>query len=224
MAEAWWRRRSWEQLWPHRSHEDVGSHAGARVRGADLVLSSSRALPDLAATNDSVVRMDFQYFNKTATRLGEAAFLSFAPAAADGNGSWYMDVMGQPVDPTDVVVNGTRHLHCVGDGGVRHTDAAGTTVAIRSMDAALVVPGHLRWMQWGGEQLPDMRQGWHWVLHENAWNSASPSWLPFEDTRPGGDMRYRFELHVGARIKLDDDTAGGGMYGSWGSDSASLPV
>jgi hypothetical protein len=56
------------------------------------------------------------------------------------------------------------------------------------------VPGQLHWMDWAGETQPDLSEGFHFSLHENAWNSATPNWLPFEDGRPGRDMLFRFQI------------------------------
>jgi hypothetical protein len=209
-SATWW--PSLQQVWVNRGDtNDSGCGIIARMSMSNVTAVQRYGAPSefflevqlqppskTAQKGVTPIRLEFQFFNKTATRLGEAAFLSFAPqASASANGSsWSMDVMGIPVDPTDVVVNGTRHLHCVSDRGVRQTGTGDLSISIRSLDAALVVPGELHWMRWGGQQLPDMKQGWHWILHENAWNSASPSWLPFESTRPGGDMRYRFEMSV----------------------------
>ena len=51
-----------------------------------------------------------------------------------------MDVLGSPVDPLSVVVNGSRHLHAV-HRGVCYDDTAArgsSRLAIETLDAPLV--------------------------------------------------------------------------------------
>ena len=59
--------------------------------------------------------MQLSWFNKTATRLAEAMWLSFEPIVGDAQ-HWSMDVMGFPVSPFEVAQFGARHLHGVWDG------------------------------------------------------------------------------------------------------------
>ena len=81
--------------------------------------------------------VELQWFNKTATRLPEASFMSFTPlvphpnsyhppdsanSSTSGSGGWEMDVLGYPVSPMSVAANGTRHLHAVWDG-VQYNDS-----------------------------------------------------------------------------------------------------
>ena len=52
-------------------------------------------------------------------RLAESSWLSFnpaLPAAPASKGGWTMDVLGNPVDPSTVVFNGSRHFHAVHRG------------------------------------------------------------------------------------------------------------
>merc|ERR1712070_111083 len=91
---------------------------------------------------DGSLRAEFEitWFNKTATQMAEASFVSFMPSvpSPNVNGHWTMDVLGWPVSPLDVVANGTRHLHAVGEG-VNYA-ADDTKVALSSLDVPLVCP------------------------------------------------------------------------------------
>jgi len=74
-----------------------------------------------------VLRLDFatkgavgaklQLWNKTATRLAEAIYLSFAPAGDPTGGpgplEWRMEKLGSWVDPLDVAEGASRGLHAV---------------------------------------------------------------------------------------------------------------
>jgi hypothetical protein len=122
---------------------------------------------DAAAAPLPWLGVELTWLNKTATRLAESAWLSFAPAlepAADMRG-WAMDVLGSPVSPLDVVDMGTRHIHAVWDG-VRYDNraAGGAFVGLRALDTPLVAPGdadHLLW--YDGLTEPDLAGGWHFV-------------------------------------------------------------
>ncbi len=58
---------------------------------------------NVTVTVDGEVQMNLQWFNKTSTRLGEAIFLQFATPLVPTS-SWFIDVLGELVDPLDVVV------------------------------------------------------------------------------------------------------------------------
>ena len=69
-------------------------------------------------------------------------------------------------------------------------------------------PGQLDWMNFAGRELPDMTGGWHFALHENAWNSASPNWCPFETTRPGEGQRPLGDDGMNGRVREGDGDTG----------------
>lgn len=165
------------------------------------------------------VNATLSWVNKTATRMAEASFLSFTPntqlsptlaaARSGGRGSsnssmvgsprgWWMDVIGEPVDPLDVVPFGTRHLHAVGEGFgfwggstspvVGGSNSSVTSFVVETLDAALVSPGdkeHL--LFYDGNSLPDMGGGMHVNLHNNLWGTTAPQWW-------GGSMAFRFKV------------------------------
>ena len=147
--------------------------------------------------------VELQQFNKTATRLAEASFMSFTPLvprphidnASSGGDGWMMDILGSPVSPLNVAANGTRHLHAVW-GGVDYSDA-NTAVSIESLDAPLVCPGdaeHL--LRYTEGAVPDMAGGWHFNLYNNHWAVAFPQWFPFAKDGSDANMRFRFALSM----------------------------
>ena len=158
------------------------------------------------------VNLTLSLFNKTATRLAEASWLSFTPNLGAGAGeeaaAWWLSVLDEPVDPLDVVPYGTRHLHAVGEGfgwgegaprggaaaaqaRAREGGRAGASVTsfvVQTLDAALVAPGdraHL--LDYAGDALPDLSGGMHVNLHNNAWGTSFRQWW-------GGSMAFRFRV------------------------------
>ena len=133
--------------------------------------------------DEAVVHANFSWFDKPATRLPEALWLSFQPKVEEG-GQWWMDKTDQEVSPKDVVRSGNRHRHAVGKG-VRYKGAAGT-FSIETPDAPLFALG-VRSPLLFGNDLPDPVQGVHCNLLNNAWGTNYIMWF-------GQDMRYRFVL------------------------------
>ena len=75
--------------------------------------------------------------NKTATRLPEAAFVTFNPGA---DGAWSNSVLGVTSNATAVVSHGSQHLH--GSDAVSWRGATGgASLAVRSVDAGLLCYG-----------------------------------------------------------------------------------
>eukprot|EP01050_Picozoa_sp_SAG11_P016006 SAG11_NODE_2131_length_3777_cov_1.575041_2_plen_446_part_00 len=73
---------------------------------------------------------------KTATRLPEAAFVTFNPAAA---GDWANEILGVANNATDVVPHGSQHLHA--SEAVSWQGAAGGRLRVESLDAGLLCYG-----------------------------------------------------------------------------------
>ena len=133
--------------------------------------------------SSSSVDVTVAWFNKTATRLAEATWLSWPLAvedAGEGGGeaasAWSLDVLGQRVDPLDVVLNGTRHIHAVWSGvyysssssSSSSSGSGGSAAAIQSLDAAVVGMGDIdHLLDYDGTSQPDMSGGVHFNLHNN---------------------------------------------------------
>ena len=130
--------------------------------------------PDAPAPTLSV---ELLWVNKTATRLAEATFVSFAPAleAAPSPGGYSMDILGSAVSPLEVVDMGTQHLHAVWGGvGYDNRGAGGAYYWIAPLDTPLVAPGdgeHL--LHYDGLARPDMAGGWWFNVHNNLWGECA---------------------------------------------------
>jgi hypothetical protein len=127
--------------------------------------------------------IDLQWFNKRASRLPEAYWISFQPAAPE-NSRWFIEKMGQEISPLEVVENGNRHLHASGSYVVCR--APGANLRIAALDSPLVAPGQRSLLDFSNIQ-PDMRGGVHFCLLNNLWGTNFPMW--FEE-----DCRFRFEI------------------------------
>jgi len=127
-----------------------------------------------------------QWFDKPACRLPEALWLSFMPRLSNETG-WRMDKLGESVSPLDVVPNGNRHLHAVGDGGVTAIDGENRFQVI-SLDAPLVAPGRPSLLDFNND-LPNLQHGMHFNLYNNVWGTNFPMWF-------GEDCRFRFIIRT----------------------------
>ena len=125
--------------------------------------------------------------------LPEALFVSNTPlGAAEPAAKWSMDVLGSDVDPLDVAEGASRGLHAV-TAGVKLTRADGASLALGSLDAAVVrwdaplpfpTPLHAQ---------PELARGASYLLHNNIWNTNYPAWYPF-DRNDAGNLAFRFQL------------------------------
>jgi len=137
-----------------------------------------------------LVDIDVQWFYKQKTRLAESIWFSFNPITSNP-GLWVLDVMGYPINPYEVIVNGSRHVHAIWKG-VSYNDALlHKYLEINSLDCALVSPGdteHL--LNFAGTEQPKVENGMHFNLYNNLWGTAFNQW--YDD-----DARFRFSLVFG---------------------------
>ena len=121
---------------------------------------------------------------KTANRLPEAMWLTFSPPgiAADG---WSLEKVNETVMPLDVVRGGGRAMHAV-QADVRCHDSAGHALTVRTLDAPVVAVGRRTPLNFTLDQ-PNLAEGIHFSLFNNAWGTNYPQWC-------GGDWAYRFQL------------------------------
>jgi hypothetical protein len=131
----------------------------------------------------STLLIDLQWFNKHASRLPEAYWMSFQSAALE-NCRWFIEKMGQEISPLAVVENGNRHLHASGQYVICRTPGANLRIA--ALDSPLVAPGQRSLLDFNNNQ-PEMGGGVHFSLLNNLWGTNFPMW--FEE-----DCRFRFEL------------------------------
>ncbi|EGD78368.1 hypothetical protein PTSG_09435 [Salpingoeca rosetta] len=139
--------------------------------------------------DSSRVNISLLLSNKTATRLPESAWFKFAPRVSSSG--WTMGKLADAnVNPLDVAVNGSRHLHAVWDG-VRHSSG----VSLRTLDAPL--------LSWGdtnpfptpsGDWQPDVSRGVNFCLFNNIWGTNYIMWVPFR--KDEHSYKYRFQLSL----------------------------
>lgn len=130
-----------------------------------------------------IVQLNFFWFQKPATRMPEALWLSFHPIAPDPHG-WMLEKSGQQVAPLDVVTSGNRHIHALSKG-LGYTDERGAFL-IETIDAPLVALGVKSPLFFSNAQ-PEPSAGIHCNLFNNAWGTNYIMWF-------GEDMRFRFVL------------------------------
>jgi len=98
--------------------------------------------------------------------------------------------MGFPIDPLDVVTNGTRHVHAVWDGAAYIGGTGGAVVMLRTLDAPIVSPGDVDHILWyDGTSVPVMSGGINVNVYNNVWGTAFPQWYD-------SDGRFRFMLEL----------------------------
>jgi hypothetical protein len=135
--------------------------------------------------------LDLVWLDKTTTRLPESLWMIFRPRAADPRG-WRLHVLDQELDPTETLVNGSRHLAAVWDGvSYRGPDGA---LAIDTVDASVVAPGEPSLVDFDNFPV-DPRQGMWFNLSNNVWNTNWPLWYPWRDDDE--NARFRFVLRLG---------------------------
>lgn len=90
------------------------------------------------------LEMTFVIVNKTTTRLPEEAWVEFRPdlaPAPPSNQSISFEKIGEQVDPRDILANGSKTLHAVGDSTGVTFGAGRSRLQLISLDAGLVSPG-----------------------------------------------------------------------------------
>jgi hypothetical protein len=134
---------------------------------------------------EPVIYLNFSWFQKPATRLPEALWLSFHPIASDPAG-WMLEKSGEPVSPLDVVRSGNRHMHAVSKG-FGYKDKSGAFL-VETLDAPVVTMGVKSPLYFSNLQ-PDLSSGVHCNLFNNAWGTNYIMWF-------GEDMHFRFLLRA----------------------------
>ncbi|KRC59089.1 hypothetical protein ASE14_14985 [Agromyces sp. Root81] len=139
---------------------------------------------DYRASDDgAALSIELRVCQKDANRLPEASWFSLAPRVAEPEG-WRLRKLGALVDPVDVVRNGNRRMHAV-----EALEHAVDDVTITSIDAAVVAIGEQNLLHYGNSY-GDLREGFHFLLHNNVWGTNYRMW--FEE-----DQTYEFRLEFG---------------------------
>eukprot|EP01087_Luapelamoeba_hula_P000994 TRINITY_DN10754_c0_g1_i1.p1 TRINITY_DN10754_c0_g1~~TRINITY_DN10754_c0_g1_i1.p1 ORF type:complete len:714 (-),score=88.74 TRINITY_DN10754_c0_g1_i1:50-2191(-) len=132
--------------------------------------------------------------NKTSTRLPEAHWFSFMPDRSANPGQWIFSKLGADVNPFDVVLNGSQHIHGVDEDGARYYSRSRHGLRIATWDAALVSAGILS--PFPTPLTPnhdDGTVGIHVNLYNNIWGTNYIMWYPF-DVEHDAYIPYRFTV------------------------------
>ena len=106
-----------------------------------------------------------------------------------------MDKLGTPVSPLDVMLNGSQHQHGVWDG-ISYTDSSGS-LHIQSWDAGIVSPNKATPLPAPEmNTMQSVKEGMHYNLFNNAWNTNYILWYPYNQNDPAKDARFRFTLRA----------------------------
>jgi hypothetical protein len=131
------------------------------------------------------MHLQVSWFEKPATRLPEALWLTFNPVAEDP-ASWSLEKSGQPVSPFDVIPSGNRAMHALSTGfEYRKPDHL---FAVHTLDTPVVALGNRTPLGFTTAQ-PDLAAGIHACLFNNAWGTNYIMWY-------GEDARFRFTLRA----------------------------
>lgn len=121
-------------------------------------------------------RWELTWHDKDASRIPEAIWLGLNPPGLDE--SFRLIKLGQEIDPLHVVEFGARSLHAV-------TALKTGAFQLRTLDAPLVAVGQPALLNFNN-QLPDLRDGFHFNLYNNVWGTNFPLWYDQH-------ARFRFE-------------------------------
>jgi Domain of unknown function (DUF5054) len=187
--------RNWQPTLSSLSiSEDSQGHrllASLEIRDAEALKSGRAAFPRkmylelFLPDAEPRIELNFYWFQKPATRLPEALWLTFNPSVASPEG-WMLNKSGQQVSPFDVVSAGSRHLHAVSTG-FGYRDPKGAFV-VETLDAPLIALGEKSPLNFSRAQ-PDLSTGIHCNLFNNAWGTNYILWF-------SEDMRFRFVLRA----------------------------
>jgi len=173
--------------------DEDGHHLLARlaVHDAEALRSGRASFPQkmyleiMLPKAEPLIYLNLSWFQKPATRLPEALWLSFHPFASDPAG-WTLEKSGQVVSPSDVVVSGNRHMHAL-SLGFGYKDQS-SSLFVETIDAPLVTLGLKSPLPFS-KNLPDLSGGVHCNLFNKAWGTNYIMWL-------GEDMRFRFRVRA----------------------------
>ncbi len=134
---------------------------------------------------EPIIYLNLSCFEKPATRLPEALWLTFNPIAEDQKG-WTLDKSGEQISPFDVAVSGGRHMHSLAKGFEYRQ--AGHLFAVETLDAPVVALGERTTLLFSNTQ-PDLSAGIHSSLFNNTWGTNYIMWY-------AEDMRFRYILRA----------------------------
>jgi Domain of unknown function (DUF5054) len=189
------RTEQWHPASAQVSLEEIeGGHRvliSLRFQDEDAFRSGRAAFPRQAFVElnlpslEPVIHLTVSWFGKPATRMPEALWLTFAPIVEDPKG-WTLDKSGETISPFEVVTSGNRHMHGLGRG-FEYT-ASSSRFTVETLDAPVVALGRQSPLYFSNDQ-PDLGQGIHSCLFNNAWGTNYIMWY-------GEDVKARYVLRT----------------------------
>ncbi|AXC14622.1 hypothetical protein ACPOL_5374 [Acidisarcina polymorpha] len=137
----------------------------------------------LLPSDEPIIHLNLYWFQKPATRLPEAMWLTFNPIVETTEG-WRLDKSGESISPFEVVTSGNRHMHAVSNGF--HYRHGQNSFVVETLDAPLIALGARTPLGFSNSQ-PQLSSGIHSNLYNNAWGTNYIMWY-------GEDMRFRYVL------------------------------
>ncbi|MGA7411542.1 MAG: DUF5054 domain-containing protein [Bryobacteraceae bacterium] len=169
----------------HRVLAELRIDDEAADRGGLVAWPKQMYLEIVLPQTEPVVHIIFSWFGKQSNRLPEALWLTWQPTTPETR-NWMLDKVDEAVSPFDVVRGGNRHMHAVSNG-LHYQDAQGR-FSIETLDAPVVALGE-RTPLYPSDAQPDIAQGIHFSLYNNAWGTNYIQWF-------GEDMRFRFTVRT----------------------------
>eukprot|EP00742_Colponemidia_sp_Colp-10_P005273 GILJ01005632.1.p1 GENE.GILJ01005632.1~~GILJ01005632.1.p1 ORF type:complete len:745 (+),score=92.80 GILJ01005632.1:37-2271(+) len=146
-------------------------------------------------TNRTVIDMTLRWFGKRPTRIPESIGFHFNPSApASQDVKLLLDKLHLPVDASDVMFNGSQHLHAVNRGVRFHQEPSGRYLDIAMRDSALVSVGEPNPFP-VPMRAPEISKGVSANLYNNIWGTNYIMWYPFLEE--DADAQFRFQLKFG---------------------------
>ncbi len=172
----------------HRVLAELRVDDEAADRGGLVAWPKQTFLEIVMPNAEQALHISLSWFGKQSNRLPEALWLTWQPAAPEIR-NWKLEKVDENISAYDVVRGGNRHMHAL-SSGLDYQDAQGRFY-IETMDAPVVALGE-RTPLYPSDAQPDISQGIHFSLYNNAWGTNYIQWF-------SEDMRFRFKVRTRLR-------------------------
>ena len=210
-----------KQLWIKRDDDNNSDTCQFQLQGTmPSLLSTKYGAPkeiwtSLSIHTSSVLKdgislsFDIQWFNKSATRLAEAQWITFSPNVMNPMNGWKLRGFRTElhnskadigIDPSMIVKHGATHLHSLGPfATIEYSENSENekTVILQSLDSPIVSFGLVSPFPTPGNNSKheiDPSNGMHYNIQNNIWNVNFPQWYPF--VKEDKDARFRFIIDL----------------------------
>ncbi len=180
-------RQAWVEETPeqHRLLAELAIDDAASQARSLVAWPRSIYLEIVLPKAEPVVQLCLYTLGKAPSRMPEAMWLTFAPpGVSDAN--WRLEKVNQQLSPNDVVRAGGRRMHAVTEAFSCRT--GGDSLEIRTLDAPVLAFDPESPLNFSND-LPEVSNGVHVCLFNNAWGTNYPQWA-------GGDWMFRFHLRA----------------------------